>query len=352
MWGGNFTAMRDAAHDLVDILFGSETEIENLWVSLVPYTSTVNIGPGRTSWLAAGDRAVSSPGDFSTEGWEGCVQARTTLLDTDDTPPSGGAFTSFFYASVPKSYRADSDDVDKDGNKTEKMNFDDDNFWPPLKTSIADQNKGKEADRNTARGPNLGCPSPITPLTASRDTIEDALDAMGPVHRGGTTGNLGLSWGWRTLSPDWRGLWGDPDLPLDYGTSFMEKVVVILTDGDNQFHDQDSRTSTPASDWTAYGRIEDVPGVNKSSGAGDKRNQGRAVLDSRMAATCEAMKDQGIRVYTIVFKKKSEIKTETRELYQDCATTPAMYYLAEDSANLAKAFKSIGGQLANLRIVE
>ena len=128
------------------------------------------------------------------------------------------------------------------------MWFDDDNFWPPLKTSIADQNKGVEADRNTARGPNLGCGSPITALTPSKATIKAALTAMGPVHRGGTTGNLGLTWGWRTLSPQWRGLWGGetPNThPLDYGTAFMEKVVVILTDGNNQFHDQDRGPARP-----------------------------------------------------------------------------------------------------------
>ena len=42
---------------------------------------------------------------------------------------------------------------------------------------------------------------------------------MKPWRRGGTTGNLGLAWGWRMVSPNWRGLWGDTaDLPLDYDT--------------------------------------------------------------------------------------------------------------------------------------
>ena len=49
---------------------------------------------------------------------------------------------------------------------------------------------------------------------------------MKPWRRGGTTGNLGLVWGWRTISPNWRGPWGDADLPLDYKHRLMEKVVV------------------------------------------------------------------------------------------------------------------------------
>jgi Flp pilus assembly protein TadG len=353
MWGSAYTAMETAALDLVEILYGDESEIENLWVSLVPYTATVNIGTDHSAWLVAGDPARTNSGGFATQAWKGCVQARTTPLDTDDTPPSGGAFTSYLYPSVPKVYRADSDDVDRDRNKTEKMWFDDDNLWPPLKTSIADENRGVEADRNTARGPNLGCGAPITPLTASRATIEAAIDAMGPTHRGGTTGNLGLSWGWRTISPEWRGLWGGETPathPLDYGTAFMEKVVVILTDGNNQFHDQDGRTGTPASDWTAYGRIESVPGVNSSSGASDKRAQGREVLDERMAGTCAAMKAEGIRIYSIIFGASPDATAQS--LFRGCATTPAMYYYAPDNAKLAAAFKAIGGQLANLRIVE
>ena len=84
MWGAPFTAMQVAAFDLVDIMYGGQDEIENLWVSLVPYTATVNIGPHRIGWLAAGDRVLTDPGSFSTEGWKGCVMARATPLDTDD----------------------------------------------------------------------------------------------------------------------------------------------------------------------------------------------------------------------------------------------------------------------------
>ena len=97
MWGANYTAMYNAAVDLVDIIYGDESEIDNLWVSVVPYTATVNIGTGHGDWLAAGDPGKTNTGGFATEAWKGCVQARTTPLDTNDTPPSGGAFTSYLY---------------------------------------------------------------------------------------------------------------------------------------------------------------------------------------------------------------------------------------------------------------
>ena len=43
---------------------------------------------------------------------------------------------------------------------------------------------------------------------------------------------------------------------------------------------------------------------------------------------------------------------DTQELFEDCASNPAMYYYAPTNADIAKAFRAIGGQLANLMIVE
>ena len=51
--GTPFKAVQDAAYDLVDIIYGKESELDNVWVSLVPYVAAVNIGPTRTGWLDA-----------------------------------------------------------------------------------------------------------------------------------------------------------------------------------------------------------------------------------------------------------------------------------------------------------
>ena len=332
MWGSAYTAMYNASVDLVDILYGDENEIDNLWVSVVPYVATVNIGPTRTGWLTSTDRVITGVSNFpAASPWKGCVMAQAYPRDTNDDPPSVQKLTSYYYATTTSTA---------------------DNKWTPIVTSIADRNLGVDADRNTARGPNLGCGSPITPLTQSKATITAALAAMGPVHRGGTTGNFGLTWGWRTLSPRWRGLWGDPDLPLDYHTQFMEKVVVLMSDGNNQFHDQDTSTSNnsvPASDFTAFGRIETLIGGSTGTPA-QRRSAGRAILDARQTETCTAMKAEGIRIYTIIFGAAPDATAQN--LFRNCATTPAMYYYAPTNAALASAFRAIGGQLANLRIVE
>lgn len=316
-----FTGMHAASLKLVEAIYGDETEIENLYISIVPYVAAVNPGPAYTDWLEVGDLALITPDEWSDDpdGWRGCVEARDYPYDTDDTPPSEEKFTSYLYQST---------DTDTNDNK-----------YPPYKDDVIYDANG--------RGPNLGCGTPITPLTKSRTTIESGLNAMQAwANRNGTTGNLGLSWGWRTISPRWRGLWrGETPsrYPLDYGEPLMEKAVVILTDGKNQFADISKKAGSPKSDYTAYRRIEDGLGTTSL-------NQGRRILDQRMAETCEAMKAKGITLYAITFGV--EVDPDSRSLFGACATAPSMYYHAPSNDELTGVFQEIAGQLASLRITE
>ena len=93
MYGTNFNNMKAGADTLINIVFGEKNEVDNVWVSVVPFVATVNIGPTRTGWLAAGDKAVTTPSAFGTAvdgtgwGWKGCVMARAYPWDTDDSTP-------------------------------------------------------------------------------------------------------------------------------------------------------------------------------------------------------------------------------------------------------------------------
>ena len=50
-----------------------------------------------------------------------------------------------------------------------------------------------------------------------------------------------------------------------------------------------------------------------------------------MTATCTAMKDEGVIIYTITF---GGAPTPTAQsLFRDCATNPAMYYYAPTNAS-------------------
>ena len=88
--GGKIDAMKDAASELIDILYGSRDEVENFYVGLVPYAATVNIGDDHSDWLTGYDA-----GDFSPTTWKGCVEARDYPNDSSDALPESEAWTPF-----------------------------------------------------------------------------------------------------------------------------------------------------------------------------------------------------------------------------------------------------------------
>jgi hypothetical protein len=96
--GGKIDAMKDAAAELVDILYGSRDEVDNFYVGVVPYAAQVNIGSDRTDWLVQqfydADAAWQNANPDSSERfgydedhyqpttWKGCVEAREYPLDS------------------------------------------------------------------------------------------------------------------------------------------------------------------------------------------------------------------------------------------------------------------------------
>ncbi len=314
--------MKEAALELISSLYGNRSEISNLFVSLVPYTAAVNIGNSHTNWLVPGSMNGL---DYGPNGWKGCVEARTGGYDTNDLTDQ---------LAVPYYYAPH--DIDND--------------WYPV-----DESEYTNTRNNSGTGPNLGCGPPITPLTQSRQTIEDNIDAMGPWHRGGTTTNLGLVWGWRTISPRFRGLWGAPtpnDMPFDYDEPLMDKVVVVLTDGYNQLYSAAKsyykEKNFSDSDYTAYGRISEGR-LGTTSSFTAARNE----LNDRMAETCESMKDEGIVIYTITFAVSNNSGGNAiRQIFRNCATNPGYYFDSPTSESLRETFRAIASQLSNLRIYE
>lgn len=298
---GKMGAMLQAAHALVDNLYGNNEVVDDLYVAVVPYVAAVNVGPSHTDWLSNYNPAL-----YSTQGWYGCVEERDGARGLTDDPPSVERFRQYYWASGESWY-----------------NFND---WPPM---------GGSNDR----GPNKACPAPITPLIQSKSAVHAAISSMTP-RLNGTTSHVGLVWGWRVLSPRWRGLWtgsADPaNLPLDYDAENMEKVIILLTDGQNYW-------SGNGAYYNAHGYIWDGRlGTTSWSAAMD-------IMNERTAQICENVKAAGIILYTILFQVNDP---DTDRMYEECATTPAHYYNSPTNADLQVAFKKIAGELSNLRIAE
>jgi Flp pilus assembly protein TadG len=310
MSGSKLANLKTASTDLVNILYGDKTESEHLHIGLVPFSQAVNIGSQRSSWLNG------SSFNWSTTSWNGCVEARLAgNEDITDTPPTIEPFTPYYWA------------CHRDYN----------GWWGTNSNRNNCRTDGTiryRTDIGVTRGPNKNCSQAVTALTSSKATILNAINSMEA--RGFTHINLGAVWGWRMLSPRWRGLWGgemnSKNLPLNYNTDKMEKAAIIMTDGDN--------TMNNAID-TAYGYLwERQLGTGSSSTA---RNR----LNDRLTRVCNAMKQNNIVVYTISF---GNLSTSSRNMMRGCASQSDFYFDSPTNSDLQQAFKAIADSLASLRV--
>ncbi len=336
--------LRTAAQTLAEAVFAGRESVPNVWMGLVNYAATVNIGRQHDAWLDSPLGLVDAA--FAPTRWKGCVRVRAPGLAEGDDPPDVARFSAQLWPSSRLTETPQTFDAYIAGNPKHR------NIWAPAARrddyTVIDAGLPAVDERQSARndgyGPNLGCPAPITPLVSSRSAILDAINGANGVpgieawHRGGTFGNIGLVWGWRSLSPRWRGLWRRPDgtanptLPVDYDTPFHNKIIVMMTDGANGWYQ---------SDMTTYGRPGEIPipgGVNES-----------------MKRLCQRIKDEGIVLFTITFGSGG---ATARPTYEPCASPATLqrmpgpkYFHAPSGAELVTVFGNIAGQISELRLV-
>lgn len=360
MRGSKISSLRDSAQLLTEILFEGANDPEDVRVGLVPFAATVNVGTQYTRdwWLdpdaespihaewaegpvdittctGSGSRRSCTTTEMDANHWDlydqlrntswgGCVEARAIPHDIEDTIPTRGRgetlFVPYFWPDEPNrrgyynSYLSDG----VGGSDRDQMRY-----LP--KYNNASPNGGS---------PNAGCTTtPITPLTSSQNTVESAIRRMGA--DGATSIPNGIGWGVRVISPG---------MPFTEGVAYNDpdylKAMVILTDGENWYggggHYYGSSYS--AYGFSRFGRL----GTTSASS-----NRLRSELDNRTRAACEYAKDQGIRVYTITFQVNS---SSTRQLMQDCASSPTQYFDSPSSTALRDAFEQIAGDLSALRL--
>ncbi len=353
-----------AANSLLNILYGTASTQNNLWVGLVPFSQAVNIGTAHPTWLsmsstdygpvitttgsthcpaASGYTATytsSLPGcsyksntgtstpTFASTNWRGCVLSRATAYDTSDDPPSVKIFQPYVYPTTA---------TGTSGTAGCTGGF---NGWKCSKTTSGKATTYYDYSYYSSildnKGPNALCPKQaVQPMVAEKSTVAAAINNMKAA--GDTNVNIGLVWGWRMLSPRWRNLWGGEmnsnSLPLNYNTPLMNKVVVLMTDGDNHY--------SPGN-YSAYGFLSDgnLGTTSETTAEGQ--------LNTRTAAVCTAMKAQGILIYTIALG--TDISTTGQNLLKNCATSPDYYFKSPTTADMQTAFQMIGDSLANLRI--
>ncbi|WP_370238117.1 ubiquitin-activating E1 FCCH domain-containing protein [Brevundimonas sp.] len=178
------------------------------------------------------------------------------------------------------------------------------------------------------------CPDArIVPLTSDRAGILDMIDDLEVV--GSTAGQIGASWGWYTVSPNFNSLWPSSAAGA-YGDPDLLKAVIIMTDG--EFNTPYCSGVIARDAGSGSGSAADHIYCNATNG--DPFEQ--------TLATCAAMKAQGVIVYTVGFQVASGGGAE--RVIQNCASSSAHVYLPASGADLSEAFKAIGRDITRLRI--
>lgn len=181
------------------------------------------------------------------------------------------------------------------------------------------------------------CPvSTILPLTSDKDALIDAVDDL--QIGGSTAGHMGAAWGYYTLSSDFGDIFPDESKPAAFGRPKLYKFAVFMTDGDfNSSFCKGvlSQTSTSGSGSTA-------DQINCNSENGNSFTQ--------VQEYCSAMKDAGVKVYTVGFEVGSS--TTLRNALTNCATSSQYAYFASGSAELVSVFKQIGRDINEVRLVK
>ena len=190
-------------------------------------------------------------------------------------------------------------------------------------------------------GPNQGCPVallPLTDVTAStgKTTVLNKLSSMWVRDAGGTQVHIGMTWGWRTLSPTgpFTAVNGHPLSYTDTSTTGWKKVVVLMTDGHEQWPTTDN--------MTGLGQIADG-----KIGTTSNTTTAESNLDTRLASVCTNMAAQGYVVYTIGLGNNGATNTEL----QNCAVNGGFFEAATPS-NLQRVFNDIAQALIALRLTQ
>ena len=406
--GGKIEGAKAAAHTLLDTLYaGSKTSVpesEYIRVALVPFAAAVRLNKNaydyNSSWidttgvnpLSRINFTVTSWNNYTTWAklktssstflsWNGCVEERmrgTASVATDynvnDVAPAiatpATLFPAYFSPDTPSirnlsSYSSSWRGVNYTGtyipedtttpNEITGLTTAQASLFTDPGLLVRQKNQAKysariiSAETNSNQGPWAGCAkSAIVPMTYKRSNVETGIDAM--TASGPTLIAEGLAWGWRVMSPTepFTKVEGTASIPADtistYGHPRWQKIMVLMTDGDNDLSaGLDTLNGTV---YSSYGRGTEPIAANRfgSISSSSKMTE----LDNYMLTVCSKIKAQGIQLYVTSFG--TGVSTTTRTRLQTCATDAAHYQHNTSSADLQAFFNHIGEDVLNKSI--
>jgi uncharacterized protein YegL len=264
---GKMSNLKTAAHTLLTTLKNAAKTDGDVKVAIIPFDTTVRVGTAYKDqpWFDY-DSAIDCNGWLPGTGcdasnwktyWKGCVRDRSYPYDVQDNPPDVGDSKTLY----------------------------------PVE--------------------DCGSLAVAMPLSSDWTSLNSKIDEMNP--SGNTNVTIGLVWAWHALTAN------VPYSEAAAPAPNLDKVVIILTDGDN---------------------TESWDNINS------KKITTQSAIDARTSLVCSNIKAANIRIYAV------RVINGNATLLRNCATNPTMYYDVQQASQLNGVFSAIAQNLANLRIAK
>ena len=359
MAGSKISLLKTAATNFVNTLSAAaarSTDPNAVKIALVPFSQTVNVGSGykTATWIDQTGASPINDQPFSShvnrftllnqmgQTWGGCVESRQAPYDIQETAPSTGTpatlFTPYFAPDEPGSSSSSTTWNNMTWYNSYLNDVTTSNSWSVREGYVAKYNTHTFIHTGTNAvgyqyGPNAGCSlQPVMRLTTNWNNLKTAINGMTAV--GDTNIPMGMVWGWHALSPNAPFADGVP-----YSTPKTSKIVVMMTDGQNQ---NTSNSNSNASYYSGIGYIwQNRLGITSGTNA-----QRQTALDGRLTALCTNMKAAGVIIYTV----RVEVNDNQYAVLQNCASSPDKFYDVQNATDLNAVFDTIAGAIQNLRI--
>ncbi len=280
---------------------------------------------------------IGDGGTGQTASWDGCIEERHTVRETNyyprpadandldfDTPPTPGDPNSLWGPALPGA-----------------VFFRDDAARNPVYPDVVTADSFLNPSSDLSNPHKYYCPREARKLqTWDSSTFDAYVDSLTP--GGNTYHDIGILWGARFISPN--GIFASENRATPRGGK-IQRNVIFMTDGD---------TNAPPEDYNAYG----IPFFDRRQtpvGSAPTATQTNAQVNARFTALCTAINNHGagadkIVLWVIAFGDGSNATTVAR--LKSCATDDAHFYPARTAADLKGAFQSIANQISQLRLTQ
>jgi Flp pilus assembly protein TadG len=394
--GSKISGLRTAAGNLVTSLFNQSGN--DSYVGLVPFTTMVNVSNvlnSGGSWMNpvftynSTNMSMAANPNVADSGWDGCPveprDASGNMYPKAYAPKSSPGFTPFFF-NVPKTGFTITNYDNSKSCKAQSTTV-----WKGVPMTF--QNNASLTMCGTTNGPTIASaagqpvtnnpatttvyqngntnltgasngPCGIEPATFLTQNTSNLQASIGRMKAGGSTIiPTGLLWGWRMLSSDWSNavagsgngfISTDNSLPRLETTQALQRVAIVLTDGENDPGSASGIMPMPSFNGLSGvgNNVLQAPTVTRSDGSSLSNGSMSSVTDinSYQLAICTAMKNSGIIVYTITFGSDAATGVAA-QVMQSCAS-PGNYYHAPSNDQLNAIFQQIAGNLGILRLTQ